>query len=364
MLAIVARPGSIQPALIDIPEVREPAAGEVLCRTLTLGVCGTDREILLSQRPAVPVGAPHLVLGHECLGRVERVGANVRDLRPGDLVVPVVRRALPEFAEQHRVDMLAFGCFVERGIFHADGFSAQWWLDEPQHLLKVKPELREIAVLAEPLAVSEKAVNEALVVQQARLTPSTWIADPPRVLVTGQGPIAFTALLAAISRGWPVTMVGRDDPSTFRADLARQFGAIYHTLSSSWSAAEHVERDGYDLILECTGSDELMVEAARSLASRGVMVWLGSTRLPEPRRLNVEQLMRDGILRNHLHLATVNSAPRDFVDALTHIEQLNVTHPQQLRSLITAQVAPADALWHYEHRTAQGIKTIVDYTSI
>lgn len=362
MLAIVARPATSQPALVEVPDVREPAAGEILCRTLTLGVCGTDREILLSQRPAVPAGANQLVLGHECLGRVERVGAGVINLQAGDLVVPVVRRALPEYEQSHRVDMLAFGCFVERGIFHADGFSAAWWLDEPRHVLKVKPTLREIAVLAEPLAVSEKAVNEALVVQRARLTPAAWSDLPPRVLVTGQGPIAFTAVLAAICRGWPVTMVGRDEPDTFRADLARQFGVTYRSLRSSWSALDDVERDGYDLILECTGNDELMVESARSLASRGVMVWLGSTRLPEPRVINVERLMRDGILRNHLHLATVNSAPRDFVDALAHLEQLHATHPAQLRSLITAQVPPREALWHYEHRSSQGIKTIVDYS--
>ncbi|MFO0902563.1 MAG: alcohol dehydrogenase catalytic domain-containing protein [Pirellulales bacterium] len=361
MIAIAARPGSSTPQLVDVPYPSRPQRDQILCRTLQLGICGTDREILLSEQPAVPHGASELLLGHECLGIVESTGADVASLRPGDLVVPVVRRALPQFADAYRVDMLAFGCFTERGIFHEDGFSAAYWLDRPEHVLKVPPHLESVAVLAEPLAVSEKAVNEAFVVQQARIGPHEWRDRPPRVLVTGQGPIGFTAVLAAVARGWPTTMVGRDAADTFRAELATRFGARYQSLADHPFAVRDVELDGYDLVLECTGSDEIMLHAVGALASRGVMVWLGSTRRPEPQLRNVEQMMRDGILRNHLHLATVNSAPRDFVDALAHLDQLQATHPDALAQLITARVAPADSLWHYLHRLPQGIKTVVEY---
>ena len=46
MLAVSAHSGSRKPQLIDVPPPGDPAAGEVLCRTLELGVCGTDRDIL------------------------------------------------------------------------------------------------------------------------------------------------------------------------------------------------------------------------------------------------------------------------------------------------------------------------------
>lgn len=361
MLALAARPGTVEPSLVDLPAPELPGVADVLCRTVELGVCGTDREILLSQRPAVPAGQSQLVLGHECLGVVEAVGAAVTTLQPGDLVVPVVRRALPEFADSFRVDMLAFGQFVERGIFHADGFSAERWLDRPEYLLKVSPELRPWAVLAEPLAVSEKAVNEALVIQQARLAPRHWVDVPPRVLVTGQGPIGFTAVLACVARGWPVTMIGRDAPHTFRSMLAQRFGATYRPLDAIEFSPGDVERDGFDLALECTGSDQVMLAASSLLAARGVMVWLGSTRMPEPGVRNVEKLMRDGILRNHVHIATVNSAPRDFVDALRHLDLLRSTHAAELSELITARVTPQDSLWHLANRHPQGIKTVVQY---
>ena len=63
-LAACATSGKYPPA---------PAAGEALCRTLELGICGTDREILHSAAPWTPVGEAHLILGHECLARIEDV---------------------------------------------------------------------------------------------------------------------------------------------------------------------------------------------------------------------------------------------------------------------------------------------------
>jgi threonine dehydrogenase-like Zn-dependent dehydrogenase len=123
-----------------------------------------------------------------------------------------------------------------------------------------------------------------------------------------------------------------------------------------------VEAHGYDLCLECTGSDSVMLAASGMLASCGVMVWLGSSRTPQPAQLNVERLIRDGLLRNHLHIGCVNTAPRDFADALAHLAQLGRTHAAELSALITARVAPADSLWHFSHRQPQGIKTVLMYS--
>jgi threonine dehydrogenase-like Zn-dependent dehydrogenase len=202
MLAIAAQTGSTQPRLIEIPPPGEPGASQVLCRTLELGVCGTDREILHSAAPWTPEGEDRLILGHECLARVEAVGAGVSELAGGDLVVPIVRRALA--GQARRVDLLPFGAFTERGIVREHGFSQPLWLDRPEHLFRVPAEIADLAVLAEPLAVAEKAVNEALLLSRARLGKGAWseTAAVPRVLVTGMGPIGFTAVLAALARGW------------------------------------------------------------------------------------------------------------------------------------------------------------------
>lgn len=360
MLGIAAITGSAQPRFVEAPQPRDPAAGEVLCRTLELGVCGTDREILLSQKPWLPANAEHLILGHECLARIEAVGEGVTEYKLGDLVVPAVRR--PFAGQTRRLDLLPFGTFTERGIYEEHGFSVPLFLDRPEHLYRVSPEIASFAVLTEPLAVAEKGVNEAHVLQQARLGEKIWNDTPPRVLVTGQGPIGFAAVLACISRGWQVTLVGRDDRSTFRSELVTELGADYLPLHDhDLTALADVERDGYDLVLECTGSDALTLAAAAGLRSCGIMVWLGSSRVPQARPHNVERLMRDGLMRNNLFIGSVNCAPRDFHDALTHLQFWKDHNVNALTKLITARVRPADALWHYEHRQPQGIKTVVQF---
>ena len=68
MFAIAAQTGFTRPVMVDASGPAEPAEGQVLCRTLELGVCGTDREILLSAKPWTPVGEDRLILGHECFG--------------------------------------------------------------------------------------------------------------------------------------------------------------------------------------------------------------------------------------------------------------------------------------------------------
>ncbi len=359
MLAVSARIGSTQPQLCEVSPPAAPGPGEVLCRTLELGICGTDREILHSANPWTPPGADFLVLGHECVARVEAAGEGVTEFRAGDLVVPAVRRAKP--GQSRRLDYLPLGAFTERGIWSEHGFSQPLWLDRPQHLYPVPAGIEDLAVFAEPLAVAEKGANEAHTLQRARLGDEIWSKQPPRLLVTGMGPIGFAAILAGMARGWPVAMYGRDEPGSYRAQLARDFGATYIPAEQMTWEPDDNEAEGFDLVLECTGSDEIMLSAAQSLRSCGIMVWLGSTRLPGPRSLNVEKLMRDGLIRNQLHVGSVNAAPRDFHDALCHLSQLKRSHPRELASLITARVRLEDSLWHYQHRQPQGIKTVIEY---
>ena len=90
MEIIAARTAETAPVLLDVPEPASPARGEVLCETLQLGVCGTDREILETGTPHVPAGEDFLALGHECLGRVLEVGAEVEGFQPGAVYLPWV----------------------------------------------------------------------------------------------------------------------------------------------------------------------------------------------------------------------------------------------------------------------------------
>ena len=351
MHGIAAFPNTNVPRIVDLPEPSAPRSGEVLCRTIQLGVCGTDREILSSLQPPVPKNERFLVLGHECLAEVEAVGSGVEEFSPGDLAVPLVRRPIGQ--SPYRCDLLDPDQFIERGIFQAHGFSARKWIDEPKYLLPISAEIASLAVLAEPTSVTEKGINESIVIQEARLGKNVWVNHPPRVLVTGMGPIGFTAVIACRCRGWSVTHFGRDPRDSFRAQLSSDLEAIY-TSKIDVPAT-------FDLVLECTGSDEVMFRVAQALAPRGIMAWLGSSRKPDPQMRNAALLMRQSLVQNNVFIGSVNSAPRDFRDALVHLAQMNKRVPGAMAQLITDRVKPADSLWHYEHRGPQGIKTIVVY---
>lgn len=70
------------PYLLEDVELDEPKDDEVLVRIVAVGVCHTDE---FGRSQGTPIALP-LVLGHEGAGIVEKVGTNVRDLKPGDHV--------------------------------------------------------------------------------------------------------------------------------------------------------------------------------------------------------------------------------------------------------------------------------------
>jgi S-(hydroxymethyl)glutathione dehydrogenase / alcohol dehydrogenase len=73
-----------QPLVVQEIDLAEPGPGEVLVRLVACGVCHTD---LYTASGADPSGYAPTVLGHEGAGVVERAGADVTSVAPGDHVV-------------------------------------------------------------------------------------------------------------------------------------------------------------------------------------------------------------------------------------------------------------------------------------
>jgi S-(hydroxymethyl)glutathione dehydrogenase / alcohol dehydrogenase len=73
-----------KPLVVQELDLAEPRAGEVLVRLVACGVCHTD---MYTASGVDPSGYAPTVLGHEGAGVVERVGADVASLAPGDHVV-------------------------------------------------------------------------------------------------------------------------------------------------------------------------------------------------------------------------------------------------------------------------------------
>ena len=171
MKAIAVRPGqanSVHLADLPMPSLDEIAKDRgVLVRVLRCGVDGTDKEINAAQYGASPDGYDFLTIGHENFGRVMAVGPNVSELRPGDYVVATVRRPGSSIYDQiGTYDMTTDDVYFERGVSRRHGYLTEYYVDDAEYIVTVPDGLREIAVIAEPLSVAEKGINQAFEIQR------------------------------------------------------------------------------------------------------------------------------------------------------------------------------------------------------
>ena len=158
MKAIAVRPGV--PNSMHLTEVPKPSVDDipggrgVLVEVLRVGVDGTDKEINAAEYGAAPEEYDFLVTGHESFGRVEAVGENVTELRPGDYVVATVRRPGKSLYDLiGTYDMTTDDTYFERGINLRHGYLTEYYVDDPEYIVKVPAGLKQVGVLLEPLTV-------------------------------------------------------------------------------------------------------------------------------------------------------------------------------------------------------------------
>lgn len=101
------------------------AEGELLIRTLAVGVCGTDLEIIQGRYGSAPSSNQRLIVGHEVLGEV-LLAPSDSSFRVGDRVVGIVRRPDPipcPSCAAGEWDMCRNGLYTECGIKSRHGFA-------------------------------------------------------------------------------------------------------------------------------------------------------------------------------------------------------------------------------------------------
>ena len=162
MKAIAVHPGQAGSVhLRDIPPPQldsVPGGRGVLVRLIDVGVDATDREINDALYGTAPPGDDFLVLGHESFGVIEQVGPNVKGLKPGDYVTATVRR--PGTSIQDLIgtyDMTSDQTYYERGISLLHGFLTEYYVDDPEYIVRVPGGLKHLGVLMEPMSVAAKA---------------------------------------------------------------------------------------------------------------------------------------------------------------------------------------------------------------
>ena len=222
MKAMSVIPGRRGSALIaELPDP-PPAEGPILVQGLLAGLCGTDMEVLSGQG-LPPEGRHRLVIGHESLGRVLQAPADA-PVRPGDLVVGVVRRPDPvpcQACAAGQWDFCANGQYTERGIKGRDGYGATRWRVSPRFAIKVPDSLGDLGVLTEPASVVAKAWEQIEAISARGPRPGQV------ALVTGAGPIGMLAALLGVQRGYQMHVFDRmaDGPKPY---LVAALGATYH----------------------------------------------------------------------------------------------------------------------------------------
>ena len=347
MRAVTIEPG--RPGSLRLEDVVDPPPDEggLLARTLAVGICGTDRELIAGHYGEAPVGSRRLVLGHESLASVIEAPPD-SGFKAGDLIVGIVRHPDPVPCVNCAAgewDMCRNGLYTERGIRQAHGFAAERFRTEPEFAVRVERSLGLPAVLLEPTSVVAKAWEHIEHIgRRARWAPR-------RVLVTGAGTVGLMAALLAAQRGLEVHVLDHAEGG-IKPELVRALGATYHAgpLSALGFAP--------DVVVECTGVAELIVETM-TLTMRGGIVCLtglsnGEHRIP----LDVNCLNRILVLENDVVLGSVNANRRHYDLAAAALARANRAW---LERIITRRL-PLDC-WHeaYEKRRGE-IKTVLDFT--
>jgi threonine 3-dehydrogenase len=228
--------------LTEVP-VPEIGPTDVLIRVEKAGVCGTDQHIYGWDAWAQNRIKPPLVVGHEFMGIVERVGDAVHRVRIGDRVS----------AEGHIADLTCLLCrtgnahICERvkiiGV-DRDGAFAQYIAMPEYNVWKLDPAIAdEVAAIFDPLGNAVHTVMAAGVSVKS-------------VAITGVGSIGLMAIPVARAAG--ASFVYAIDVNPAKLAMAKKLGADATFVSTQAGLVDEIKErtrgDGVDVLLEMSGS--------------------------------------------------------------------------------------------------------------
>ena len=346
MRAVGVVPGQREVRLIEHGTPKIAGANQVKIRSLEVGVCGTDREICTFVYGSPPDGFDYLVLGHESLGQVIEVGSGVSQFKPGDLVVPSVRRPCVHAhclaCREDKQDFCYTGDFTERGIKMTHGFLTEFYVDEEKYLTRVPAELRDVAVLVEPLTVAEKGLAQVRTIQQRLpwVDPKTHagqFGSGKNALVLGAGPVGILGAMLLLVHGFKTCVYSRSKAPNPKSELIESIGAKYISCEVE-NVDQLAERVGnIDLVYEAVGTAKISYDVLRVLGLNGIYVFTG---IPAPRPaigIEADIIMRNLVLKNQVVVGTVNADREAFAGAIRDLGIFLKRWPQALRSIITGR---------------------------
>lgn len=311
------------PFAIETLSIDEPRDDEVLVRIVATGICHTDQEVVLGHMPP----APPAVLGHEGAGVVERVGAGVSHVRPGDHVIlsfpscghcehcdagePVLcAEVIPLAISGTRSDGSAIlrdrsGSPVNSAFFGQSSF-ANFVIARYPNVVPIRRDA-PLELLA-PLGCGIQT-GAGTVLNRLRPKPGSSIA------VFGAGAVGLAAVMAAkISECSRIVSV---DVNARRLELARELGAT-ETVNVSGLSDEDVVRAVGEVenSIDASGNGQAINAAVAVLKMHGTCALLGVSK--PGTRINVDH----GYLLNSRTIVGVmqgDANPQTFIPQMVEL---------------------------------------------
>jgi glucose 1-dehydrogenase len=367
MKAIAVTPRKRTVEIINQAEPQIFSPTDVKLRMLEAGVCGTDREICAFEYGTPPAGCEQLVIGHESLGEVIETGPKVTRVKAGDLVVPMVRRPCPHddcvACRVDRQDFCFTGEFQERGIKERHGFMAQFVVDDEKYMNPVPREMRDVAVLVEPLTIAEKGLTQVWQMQQrlpwgCPVTPAKAAAHCHRAVVLGAGPVGLLGAMALINYDFDTYVYSREPAPNPKSQLLESIGG--HYISSENIAPEMLPEQigNVDLIYEATGASSLAFETMKYLGTNGIFIFTGVPGRKRPIQVDTDLIMRNLVLKNQIVFGTVNAGRDSFENSIRDLGTFAKRWPEAVQSLITGRF-PMEAYGDLLLGRSGGIKNVI-----
>ena len=261
MKAVMWR-GPFELSVEDVP-VPKPCKGEVLIKTMVVGVCGSDLEVYEGK---FKHAKPPMILGHEGGGIIEELGTGVTGISRGSRVVVecVLHCGTCEFCRKKRYGLCESGKII--GLIGADGEYAEYFVAPAENCYP----------LPEQIDWSEAAMTDTLAGPQHGLK-GIEINQGDTAAVFGAGPAGL--LFCALIKERGASSVYIVDIQEHRLQLGLQFGADL-TIHAQREESVQIIRDstggrGVDVVVEAAGSQKALSEGMQVLRKGGYLLLYG-----------------------------------------------------------------------------------------
>jgi propanol-preferring alcohol dehydrogenase len=241
-------------------DISAPGPRELLVRMEACGICHSDLFVAgLQKLPRTP-----LTLGHEGIGRIEAVGAEVSGYREGERVGITFLGSTCGECVYCTTGRERF-CPKQRNTgYTLDGALAGYALADAAHVVRVAENLDAAAVA--PLCCAGWTAYGAL--REAGLGAGASAA------IFGYGGLGQLALQYGQAQGLKVAVVDVADGKLERAQAA---GAFFTTRSQDSGRSLQKQVGGVDAAIVFTAATEAMEQAIKSVKRTGTVVLVGLT---------------------------------------------------------------------------------------